>query len=116
MSESLDNEFQKDDIEHNKLVSAIGYFVFFLPLLVAPHSAFARYHANQGLVLLIFAMGFFVVTGVIAAFYPLIILLFTLVWILFSLLMMGLAVIGMLRAINGHARPLPFIGKIVILK
>ena len=41
-----------------KVMSALAYLwiLFFLPLVVCPDSKFGRYHANQGLVLLLAAV------------------------------------------------------------
>lgn len=44
--------FESDDIE-KKVVAAFAYLIFFIPLLAAPDSKFAKFHANQGFWLLI---------------------------------------------------------------
>ena len=65
-------------MEGNKLLAAISYIgiLFLVPLLAAKDDAFARYHANQGLVLFIaniaaaiagFILGFIPVIGIIVA-------------------------------------------------
>lgn len=50
---SPDSEYA--DAQKNKSLSVLAYFgiLFFVPLLAAPGSKFARFHANQGLVFLI---------------------------------------------------------------
>lgn len=37
------------DVQQHKAVAIAGYICFLIPLLVAPNSKFARFHANQGL-------------------------------------------------------------------
>ena len=55
------------DIEQNKVYAVLAYLgiLFLVPLLAAPNSRYARYHANQGIVLFLATV---VVTG---AFYVL---------------------------------------------
>jgi uncharacterized membrane protein len=38
------------DVQQNKAMAILGYICFVIPLLAAPKSAFARFHANQGLI------------------------------------------------------------------
>jgi uncharacterized membrane protein len=53
-ADSVDEEVPVDpDVQHNKAVSILGYIIFLVPLIGAPHSKFARFHANQGLLLFI---------------------------------------------------------------
>ncbi|MGI6005107.1 MAG: hypothetical protein ACOX88_06815, partial [Christensenellales bacterium] len=51
--EAFDN-FDPEDTARNKLCGGFAYLLFFMPLIISPHSAYARFHANQSLVLLIF--------------------------------------------------------------
>lgn len=46
-------EFDSKDITDNKVMAVLAYIgiLFLIPLLAAPNSRFARFHANQGLVL-----------------------------------------------------------------
>ena len=48
-------KFKEDDIDKSAFFAPISYLgiLFFVPLLIRPNSAFAKYHANQGLVLLL---------------------------------------------------------------
>ena len=50
-------EFEKADIESNKVYALLSYIgiLFLVPIIAAPKSKFARYHANQGLTLFICA-------------------------------------------------------------
>ena len=101
--------YSSEDIEKNKVIAALAYLIFFLPLLAAQDSSYARFHANQGL--LLFILGFS--GNTILTIIPI------LGWILipfFSLFVLILAVMGILNAINGKAKDLPLIGKYRILK
>ena len=86
----------------------MAYILFFIPLLAAKDSPFARYHANQGLVLFLAA----ILSSVI-------LIIPILGWIIapiLSIVITVLAVIGIINALNGKAKELPIIGKFKILK
>lgn len=60
--------FDDDDIAANRIWAILAYFVFFLPLLVARESHYARFHANQSLLTWL-AM---IICGIIGAVVPVI--------------------------------------------
>ena len=101
-------------MEGNKLLAAISYIgiLFLVPLLAAKDDAFARYHANQGLVLFIaniaaaiagFILGFIPVIGGIISF-------------IISIALFVLMILGIINALKGEMKPLPLIGGIEIIK
>ena len=47
----MDREFAPEDMKANRTMAALGYLVFFIPLLKCPKSKLGRYCANQGLIL-----------------------------------------------------------------
>jgi uncharacterized membrane protein len=100
--------YSSEDIQANKVWAGLAYFLFFLPLIICPESRYARYHANQGLVLLIVsALG-----SIVLAIIPII------GWILspiFGLGVLVLAIMGLVNGLNGQAKELPLIGKWQIL-
>lgn len=109
MSELEARSYSSEDIEKNKVVAALAYIIFFLPLMVCPESPFGKFHANQGLVLLIVGIAGSIVLG----FIPII------GWIilpLFSLFLLIIGIIGLVGALNGKAKELPLMGKFKILK
>ena len=101
-------QFDKDDIEKNKAMGLLAYILFFIPLLAAKDSPFARYHANQGLVLFI--------CGLISSLVWTIPILGWIIAPILSIVITVLAVIGIINAANGRAKELPVIGKFKILK
>ena len=103
-------EVQPDDAEKNKLFAILAYIIFFIPLLAARDSKFAMYHANQGLLLLIVGVVLNVVGGIIPLIGPLIIIP------LGNLAVFILFIIGILNAVGGKAKPLPYIGNYQIIK
>lgn len=48
--------FDDEDIELNRIWGIAAYFIFFLPLITAKESHFARFHANQSLLIGIVAI------------------------------------------------------------
>jgi uncharacterized membrane protein len=103
--------YSPEDIEKSKVVSALAYLgiLFFLPLVAYPESQFGRFHANQGLLLLIFSAAGNIILGII----PII------GWILlpfFGIAVLVYFILGLVNALNGQAKELPLIGKIRIIK
>ncbi len=95
--------FNNEDIQQNKVIAALAYLIFFLPLIAAKDSEFGKFHANQGLVLLL--------AFVIVNFLYIIPILG---WIAAPLLSIALTIIGILGAVsayNGKAEELPVIGQ-----
>lgn len=110
------------DIEQNKMMAILAYLwlLFLVPLLAAPQSRFARFHANQGLVLFIFEAGASIVLAILGVLLvlitPALSILMTILWLLVWLPSIGLVVLGIINASSGKAKELPLIGKIRILK
>ena len=102
------SEYDAQDIENNKVMAVLAYILFFIPLLAAKDSKFARFHTNQGLVLFL--------GGIIASVVAVIPVIGWIVAPIAGLVITVLAIIGILNALNGKAKELPVIGKFKILK
>ncbi len=104
----------------NKVIFILTYLIFFLPLIACPESKEGRFHANQGLVLLLASVAGSIaisILSVILFFIPVLgALLSSLLWLAFSVASIALVVIGMINANKGLQKPLPVIGKIRIIK
>jgi len=101
-------EFDPADIEKGKTMAGLAYILFFLPLIVCPDSSFGKFHANQGLLLLITS----VIGSVVLSFIPII------GWIIlpfFTLGILAFAIIGLVNGLQGKAKRLPLIGKFDII-
>ncbi|MFA7319027.1 MAG: DUF4870 domain-containing protein [Parcubacteria group bacterium] len=105
---------ESSDAEKNKLMAIVGYILpilFFVPLIneASKNSPFAKFHANQQLVLLIAA----IVVDIVGSIIPLI------GW--FIILPLGtvaivvLAILGIVSASKGETKPLPMIGGFKII-
>lgn len=84
-----------------KMISALSYLwiLFFLPLLLIPHSRFGRFHANQALLNLIWGIAF----GLLGRIFP------GLNWI-FSIILGIYPVWGIITSMLGMEKPFPVIG------
>ncbi len=108
------------DIEKNKTFGGLAYFLFFLPLVACPESKYGRFHANQGLLLLILGVGGGIIIGILSAIIGAI--SWRLSWLsvilslVFSVVMITMGVIGLMNGFTGKAKELPVIGKIRIIK
>ena len=102
------SEYDAQDIEKNKVMAVLAYILFFIPLLAAKDSKFARFHTNQGLVLFL--------GGIIASVVAVIPVIGWIVAPIAGLVITVLAIIGIINALNGRAKELPVIGKFKILK
>ena len=102
-------EFELDDIEKNKTMAGLAYFIFFLPLIAAPESKFAKFHANQGLLLLILGVAGNLILGMIP-------ILGWLLMVPFGILVLVLGIIGLMNGFGGKVKELPMIGKFRIIK
>ncbi len=114
-------EFDAQDINQNKAMAILAYFgpLVLIPILAAKGSKFARYHSNQGLVLLLAAIAYGIVYNILSA------IILAISWRLYfvvsiiglvSIVITVLAIIGIINAATGKAKELPLIGKFKILK
>ncbi len=100
--------FDPADIEKNKAMGLLGYLIFFIPLLAAKDSPFAKFHANQGFVLFLSyivasVLWIIPILGWIAA--PIVYIVITV-----------LSIMGIINALGGKAINLPIVGKLKIFK
>jgi uncharacterized membrane protein len=95
----------------HRFINVIAYvgILFFLPLVLIPKSRISRFHANQGLVLLLLG----VAGNAAIALFP---FLKGFVYSIFNLGLFILMIIGMYRAWNFQLKPLPLIGSIHLIR
>lgn len=109
-----DTTFDNEDIEQNKLIAGLSYisFLFILYFIVCPKSKFAKFHANQGIILFISKAVVSIFIGLldISNMYRLII------ENICDAIFVLLIIYGLINALKGKVRRLPLIGKYNILK
>ncbi len=113
---------EAQDAVNNKAMGILAYlgFLVLVPIFAAKESRFARFHANQGLVLAIAEIAYIILTTILNAIFAVISwrLALTMGTIL-GLLWFGFAafaIIGIVHAAKGECKKLPLIGGITILK
>lgn len=110
------------DINDNKILALLSYLgiLFIVPLIAAPQSKFAKFHANQGLVLFIACVVVGLAGSVLQAIAVVLGFLFlALVNVLFTavgLVLLALIIIGIVNACQGKAKELPLIGHFRFIK
>ncbi|MDD2786277.1 MAG: DUF4870 domain-containing protein [Patescibacteria group bacterium] len=108
MSETNTSEkmsFDAKDIQDNKVIAALAYIVFFLPLIAAKDSKFGKEHAKQGLVLLIASLIIWVAGMVIP------VIGWFIIGPLGSILILVIAIIAIIKTLQGEFWEIPYIGK-----
>lgn len=113
-SERKSTGYGPGDENQIRLFGIIGYIfpiLFFLPLVTdAKNNSFAKFHANQQLILLLFMF----IGNTAASILTVIligIILYPVVWI-FGLVCM---ILGIMNVVNERQKPLPIIGNIATL-
>lgn len=114
-------QYDPADVEKNKAMGVLAYlsWLVLIPIFAAKDSRFARFHANQGLVLFIASAIFGVARWILSEILLAIswrLYFVTIIISLFGLVFLALAIIGIVNAATGKAIELPVIGQIRILK
>lgn len=104
--------------QDNKVIFVLSYLgiLFFLPLVVCPNSKIGRFHANQGLALLITGVAGQIILSILSAMLWQLWMIMSMISTLWGLGLFLLIIIGMVNAYKGEQKPLPIIGSITILK
>lgn len=101
---------ENNNIETNKWINVVAYIIFFVPLLVDSKLEEYKFHANQGLNLLLL----FIAINVVGTFIP--VVGWFVILPLGGILCLILAIIGIVNAINERTKELPLIGKFKLIK
>lgn len=104
---------EEEDIRQNKAMAILAYIgiLVLIPIFAAKDSPYARYHANQGLVLFIANLIYgviYVVFGML--FWPL-----AIIWGLLGIAFLVFMILGIVNAATGQKKPLPLIGNMILL-
>ena len=111
------NEFGTQDINDNKVVCVLAYipFLFWIPL-VAGNTPYCKYHANQGLLLLLTCVALGIASaavGIVIGWIPIIGHIITgLINLVISVVTLALMIYGMVSTGQGNSKDLPAIGSI----
>lgn len=94
----------KEDVEKNKVMAIVAYFIFFVPLLTdAKDSKFVKFHVNQAF--LVFLM---YVAAMFFSFFLIGFILYPVAFVFW--------ILGLVSAINGEMKRLPIFGSVELIK
>ncbi|MGD9560497.1 MAG: hypothetical protein AB7V55_07825 [Oscillospiraceae bacterium] len=118
-------------MQNNKLMAILSYLgiVVAVPLFMGKESKFARFHNNQGLILLLLEVAYgtlrSIIVNVLRAIFVNVYALWNVYWLYNTIVIIlnvlwlafvAFSVIGIVNAAQGKKQPLPLIGKFDILK
>jgi uncharacterized membrane protein len=120
-TEDTTSQYDAQDIQNNKAMAILAYLgiLVLIPLFAAKESPFARFHTNQGLILCIAEIVYYIAYSILSS------ILLAISWRLYflvtiiglvGLVFLVLLIIGIANAANGKAKELPIIGKYKVLK
>ena len=111
------NEQKQPFDTKTRLLCVLAYvpFLFFLPLVFASKNSRTKFHANQGLVLLIAIVVINLLIAVLDSFVTLPVAK-NAIFTICNMFLLAFALLGILHVCKEEDRPLPFIGKIKIIK
>jgi uncharacterized membrane protein len=115
-------EVEAEDAEKNKIYGILAYLgiLCIVPILAAKDSPFAKYHANQGLVLfivwIVLAVALNIIDLVLVTILPAGMGFIVSILSLAYLGILILVILGIINAAAGKCVPLPLIGGIKLLK
>ena len=114
-------EYDPQDIEKNKFTAILSYLgiLVIVPILAAKESKFARFHANQGLILCIAAILYWIAYSILSSI--ILSISWHLYWLVSIISIVGIiflvwSVLGIINAAKGRAKELTFIGHFKMLK
>ena len=108
-------KFDKKDIEQNKMMAVLSYIIPPIPYFLNPKSKWIRYHAIQGMNLLIVTIILSLAVSIINSIAILSFIKNILNTITLALIIIYV-VIGIVNVCNGEAKELPIINKFKIIK
>lgn len=120
-AKDLTEEFEKEDIEKNSAYAVLGYFgiLVLIPIIFAPNSKYARFHANQAVILFIMNTVYLLVAAGVIALLALAgkvaAIIAGFIFALLSLVIFVMWAKGLSNAASGRAKKLPLIGEYEII-
>ena len=115
------DEIDPADVSANRVMGILAYisWLVLIPIFAAKDSKFARFHANQGLLLAIAGTALTVTQFILLLLLGRLWILKLIIRLLFlvpQLFLVVLTILGIVNAAKGRAKELPIVGKFRILK
>lgn len=110
----------KADVEKNKTMAIVGYIfpiLFFIPLVneESKKSPFAKFHANQQIILLGLMVIVYVIVNILAGmvwYIPMLWSIIGILWLAYSAGSIFFIIMGIINVNNGAMKELPIVGKL----
>jgi len=133
-TEDKSSQFEKKDITDGRAMAILSYIIPPIPYFVEKNNKYVKYHARQGMDLLLVTIIYTIIYNVLASVIQVRTSCGSLWgydlgnyckitpwWVTLPLSLVGLcisaiAIIGIINAINGKAKVLPLIGKFKVFK
>ena len=105
----ISSRFDAETNKSARISSALGYLLFFIPMTMHPESKFARYHSNQGFILMLWMTAGVAFAATIPYAGP---------FFLPPMIAFGVfsAIRGMVVALRCQAKHIPLIGKLILIE
>ncbi len=107
-------EEKKSSNENDKIMGILAYLgvLVVVPLFAGGNSKFVKYHANQGLVNVLFFVAIFFGLMIITMAVPMLAFLTLALYFVPTVF----AIMGIMNVVNNEMKPLPLIGGIKLIK
>lgn len=105
------NEYSKEDIENNKIMSIVCYlsFLVLIPFFFEKKSKWVKFHAKQG-------MNLFVYEVIVLLLSKILFFIGDVIGVISSLVFFILSLVGIINVCNSRAKELPILNKISLIK
>ncbi|MDO5033686.1 MAG: zinc ribbon domain-containing protein [Eubacteriales bacterium] len=117
-AEDQSGHFTNKDKEKNRGVAVLAYIplLFLVPMLTAQDSPYARYHANQGLVLFICTFAVWMLSRILSflGMVPLVGTTLGVIFFILELLLFAAYLLGIITTSQGKAVKIPLLGEVII--
>ena len=101
--------YHPEDIKNNKVMAVLAYLgvLVLIPMFLANKSRYAKFHTNQGVILLVIE-----IVACLLGYIPVI----RIIGRILGILTFVFAIIGIINAVKGEAKELPYIGHFRFIK
>ena len=102
-------EQDPEDVQKNKVMAVLAYLgvLVLIPMFLANKSRYAKFHTNQGVILLVIE-----IVACLLGYIPVI----RIIGRILGILTFVFAIIGIINAVKGEAKELPYIGHFRFIK
>lgn len=117
----MEEYFDQADIEKNRLMAVLSYLgvLVVIPIVVTPDSKFVRFHANQGVLLLIVGIIYGAIRNIlrlVIGWIPFVGGFIISIYSILGFVLFIFMILGIVNVVQGKGKELPIIGGYRLLK